>query len=135
MATMQHPQIMEIARRDNRYAYEAYEFLFEALAFTQNRLGRSLPQNADSAGPEHHVSGAELVEGYLGLATHQFGRMSRTVLRVWGINKTGDIGEIVFNLIEAGLLGKADSDQRSDFHDLCDLDATLVDSYEICWDE
>ncbi len=130
-----HPQIVEIARRDSRYAYEAYEFLFEALAFTQSRLGRSVPSNSEAAGAEHHVTGAELVDGYLGLATHQFGRMSRTVLKVWGINKTDDIGEIVFNLIESGLLGKADTDQRSDFHNLCDLDATLVDSYEICWEE
>ena len=44
MPTMQHPQIVEIARRDSRYAYEAYEFLFEALAFTQNRLGRGSAQ-------------------------------------------------------------------------------------------
>ena len=135
MPTTQHPQIVEIARRDTRYAYEAYEFLFEALAFTQSQLGRSLPAKSESAGPEHHVTGAELVDGYLGLARHQFGRMSRTVLKVWGINATGDIGEVVFNLIEAGLLGKADSDQRSDFQDLCDLDVALVDSYEICWDE
>lgn len=135
MPTMQHPQLLEIAKRDSRFAYEAYEFLFEALTFTQSQLGRAMPAKAESVGPEHHVSGAELVNGYLGLARHQFGRMGRTVLRIWGINSTGDIGEIVFNLIEAGLLGKADADQRSDFQDLCDLDTALVDSYEICWDE
>src|SRR5262245_25916317 len=135
MATTHQAHLADIARRDTRYACDAYEFLFEALTFTQSRLGRGLPANADEAGPEHHVSGAELVNGYLGLAKLQFGRMARTVFKMWGINSTRDIGEIVFNLIDEGLLGKAENDCKSHFDGLCDLDAELVDNYKICWDD
>ena len=35
-----HPKIAAIVRRDGRYAYEAYEFVFAALAHTQKLLGR-----------------------------------------------------------------------------------------------
>ncbi|MFL5329919.1 MAG: Minf_1886 family protein [Gemmataceae bacterium] len=136
MPTIQHPQLVDLARRDARYAYEAYEFLFEALSHTQHKLGRGMPAHVPAgASGEHHVSGQELVEGFLALVRQQFGRMGRTVLKLWGINATDDIGEIVFNLIEAGLLGKADADRRSDFHALCDLDHALVESYEISWDD
>ena len=30
--TMHHPKLDELVRRDPRYAYEAYEFVFAALA-------------------------------------------------------------------------------------------------------
>ena len=44
--TMHYPKLDDVVRRDPRYAYEAYEFLFEALKHTQNMLGRVPPRNA-----------------------------------------------------------------------------------------
>jgi uncharacterized repeat protein (TIGR04138 family) len=41
--------------------------------------------------------------------------MTLAVLGNWGINSTEDIGEIVFNLVDAGVLGKTDEDRREDF--------------------
>ncbi len=41
--------------------------------------------------------------------------MALTVLRAWGITRTEDFGEIVFNLVESGKLGKTDEDSRDDF--------------------
>lgn len=57
--------------------------------------------------------------------------MARTVFHQWGIRRTDDLGEIVFNLIEAGLLSKTDADSRADFHDVCDLDHALTDGFAI----
>jgi uncharacterized repeat protein (TIGR04138 family) len=130
---MQHPGLMEVARRDPRYAYEAYEFLFEALAHTQKMLGRvAEPTRTDAQAPaENHVSGRELVAGVIDLAKREFGRMARVVFHLWGIDRTDDIGEVVFNLIDANLLSKNDRDQRSDFHALFDLDEVLLNSFEI----
>ncbi len=128
---MYHPNLMEVARRDARYAYEAYEFLFEALAHTQRMLGRAAEPTREDAPAENHVSGRELCAGAADLARREFGRMARVVFRVWGVNATDDIGEIVFNLIDANLLSKTDRDQRSDFHNLFDLDAVLLDNFEI----
>src|SRR5581483_5579127 len=126
-----HPGLLEVARRDPRYAYEAYEFLFEALAHTQKMLGRVAEPTRADAPPENHVSGRELVAGVLDLARREFGRMARVVFHLWGIDRTDDIGAIVFNLIDANLLSKTDRDQRADFHDLFDLDAVLLNNFEI----
>ena len=57
--------------------------------------------------------------------------MARTVFRMWGIQKTGDFGDIVFNLVDAGLMSKTDEDCREDFRDVFDLDAALVQGYQI----
>jgi uncharacterized repeat protein (TIGR04138 family) len=132
---MHHPGLMEVARRDPRYAYEAYEFLFEALSHTQKALGRAAePTREDAAPEENHVSGRELTAGFVDLARREFGRMARVVLRMWGVNRTDDVGEIVFNLIEANLLSKTDRDDRADFHALFDLDDVLLKNYEITID-
>ena len=49
----------------------------------------------------------------------------------WGIDRTDDIGEIVFNMIEAKLLSKTEADNRADFHQVYDLDKALADGYTI----
>jgi uncharacterized repeat protein (TIGR04138 family) len=127
-----HPKIADIARRDPRYAYEAYEFVFAALAHTQKALGRE-PRDEPGDEPEvtHHVSGRELLYGIRDLARREFGLMARTVFRRWGVNRTDDFGEIIFNLIDANLMSKTPDDSRRDFHDVYDLDEELVNGYRI----
>jgi uncharacterized repeat protein (TIGR04138 family) len=132
-------KLAEVVKRDPRYTYEAYEFVFQALHHAQKSLGRVPAPGAReeevAAEPRHHVSGPELLEGARLLALQQFGLMARTVLRMWGIGKTDDIGEIVFNLIEAELMSKTADDTREDFHDVFDLDTALVHGYRIEVDE
>jgi uncharacterized repeat protein (TIGR04138 family) len=126
---MRPQKLDELVRSDPRYPQEAYEFVFEALGHTQKLLGR---ESAGSPGQqEHHVRGPELLGGIRDLALQEFGLMARTVFRMWGINATADFGEIVFNLIEAGLMSKSDEDTRLDFHDVYDLDEALVQGYRI----
>jgi uncharacterized repeat protein (TIGR04138 family) len=57
--------------------------------------------------------------------------MARVVFRLWGIERTDDFGDIVFNLIAAGLMSKTDEDSRGDFHNVFDLDQALVRDYRI----
>lgn len=135
-------KLVEVIKRDPRYSYEAYEFVFQALHHAQKCLGRvPTPEthpdyHADpSQNPRLHVRGPELLEGARLLALQQFGLMARTVLHLWGIRKTDDVGEIVFNLIEAELMSKTAEDTREDFHDVFDLDAALVHGYRIELDE
>jgi uncharacterized repeat protein (TIGR04138 family) len=124
------PVLEEVVRRDPRYAYEAYEFLFVALGHTQKLLGRLPEEPEEDPEGTHHVSGPELLTGIRDLALREFGLMARTVLRHWGINRTGDFGEIVFNLVEANLMSKTDQDNRADFADVYDLEE-LVRGYHI----
>lgn len=132
-------KLAEVVGKDPRYAYEAYEFVFQALHHTQQMLDRLPPppiQPMEQGGePKHHVSGQELLEGVRSLALREFGLMARTVFHMWGIHKTDDFGEIVFNLIEAELMSKTSEDTRADFHNLYNLDRVLVEDFRIQLDE
>ena len=43
--------------------------------------------------------------------------MTMTVFEEWGIRVCGDFGEIVFNMVDNGLLAKTEKDSRTDFQD------------------
>ena len=134
--SMYHPRIAEIVRRDPRYAYEAYEFVFAGLAYTQKALGRAPQAEGGEEGEAaHHVSGPELLFGLRDFALREFGLLARTVFRRWGVNRTDDFGEIIFNLIDANLMSKTAEDSRRDFQAVYDLDEELVNGYRICLDE
>jgi uncharacterized repeat protein (TIGR04138 family) len=101
-----------ILAHDKRYTIYAYEFIFEALHYTQQALGRRIESAEEK---ERHVSGQELLEGIRDLAHQRFGPLAPTVFRSWGVQSTEDFGEIVFNLVESSLLKKTSDDSRADF--------------------
>ena len=41
--------------------------------------------------------------------------MTMTVFEEWGIHNCRDFGEIVFNMVDNGLLAKTETDSRTDF--------------------
>ena len=41
--------------------------------------------------------------------------MAFSVLTSWGLHQSVDFGEIVFNLVDGGVLGKTDEDKKEDF--------------------
>jgi uncharacterized repeat protein (TIGR04138 family) len=43
--------------------------------------------------------------------------MAVTVFEEWGIHSCQDFGEIVFNMVDIGLLAKTEKDSRADFSD------------------
>jgi uncharacterized repeat protein (TIGR04138 family) len=98
-----------IHAKDPRYDKDAYLFVREALDFTQKNIGR------DTRGRVRHVTGQELVEGIRDYALQQFGPMALTVFEQWGVRNCQDFGEIVFNMVDFGLLAKTDKDNRMDF--------------------
>jgi uncharacterized repeat protein (TIGR04138 family) len=99
----------QILREDPRYDEHAYLFLREALDFTIKLLKK--PEE----GPARHVTGAELLEGIRQYALQEYGPMARTVLGRWGIRRCEDFGEIVFNLVGKGILGRTEQDRKEDF--------------------
>jgi uncharacterized repeat protein (TIGR04138 family) len=116
--------VSEICARDPRYAAESYFFLREALDFTVKTLKKP------AEGPERHVSGQELAEGIRQFALQEFGPMALTVLRAWGLQRTEDLGEMVFNLVECGKLGKTEKDDRRDFANGYDFFEAFGKPYE-----
>ena len=76
-----------------------------------------------------HISGPELAEGVRALALEQYGPMARTVLEHWGIHATEDLGEIVFALVECGVLIKQEHDRVEDFSDVFDFEEAFERDY------
>ena len=74
---------------------------------------------------EKHVTGQDLSRAVKEYALQQYGLMARSVLNELGIKKTDDIGRIVYNLIEIGLMKKTDEDKIEDFYNVFDLGAEL----------
>lgn len=103
-----HETLDQLVARDPRYSKEAYGFLREALEFTQKKRRKSRAAST-------HVSANELLEGFREYSLQQFGPMGLTVLEYWGVRSTGDVGRMVFNLIEAGVFGRAEDDRIEDF--------------------
>lgn len=101
--------VLQIVAEDGRYQAEAYQFVREGLDFTVKMF------NKPSAGPARHVTGRELLEGIRSYALQEYGPMGLRVLNHWGLHTTEDVGEIVFNLVSKGVLGKTDEDRREDF--------------------
>ncbi len=101
--------LSQILARDPRYGREAYQFVREALDHTQKTIGK------EKRGCLRHVTGQELLAGIREVVLTQFGPMAITVLEEWGIRRCEDFGEIVFNMVEIGLLAKTDTDSRADF--------------------
>lgn len=111
-----------ILAKDPRYHRDAYIFLREALDHTQktmvkeNRVAR--PERVEVPGQiGSHVTGQELLAGIREYALAQFGPMAMTVLEEWGVRRCADFGEIVFNMVDIGLLAKTEKDSRQDFQD------------------
>ena len=109
-----------ILEHDGRYAREAYIFVSEALQYTVQKAGHA-----------GHVSGRALCEGLCDFALSQFGRLARTVLESWGVRRSEDVGEIVFNMVGAGLLRKTDEDRREDFAGVVDFQEALDRGFEL----
>jgi uncharacterized repeat protein (TIGR04138 family) len=99
----------QILLKDNRFHRDAYGFMRESLDFTQKLIGK------ENQGKVRHVTGKELVEGIRQFALNQFGPMTVTVFEEWGIRQCSDFGDIVFNMVEIGLLAKTEKDNRDDF--------------------
>jgi uncharacterized repeat protein (TIGR04138 family) len=128
------PRILELSRESPHFAYEAYEFVCDAVSFTQRRLGRT-PEDEDDEAEDHHVSGAELLRGVCDLAVMTFGMMAPVVFKRWNVRTTGDVGRMVFDLIRVGRLSKSDRDAPEDFHDLFDLPKELAGGFELTLDD
>ncbi len=109
-----------IRAQDERYAREAYSFVLEGLDYTVKELGRL------HAGRGRHVTGGELAAGLREYALREFGALAFSMLGFWGLRGTHDFGQIVFNLIKAGRLGKTEQDKASDFDGIYDFNEAFL---------
>lgn len=102
--------LSEIRKRDGKYNERAYVFVLAALEFAQTRLPA-----------RRHLTGAELAWACRDFALEQFGMLAASVLTHWGVETTEDFGQIVFMLIDVGLLARQPTDKLEDFQHVYDF--------------
>ncbi len=112
-----------IVATDARYQRDAYVFLRDALDYTTKQ------QKKVKGASVRHVAGPELLDGVRQYALKEFGPMVVTVLSYWGIKSTEDIGNMVFNLIGAGIFGKTEEDSIDDFKNVFDFQTAFVEPF------
>jgi uncharacterized repeat protein (TIGR04138 family) len=107
-----------LRERYPRFHETSYVFILSALHFVLERLDEP-----------RHISGAELARGVRDLAIERFGPMARTVLEHWGIRSTADVGDLVFALVECGILIKQEEDELDDFANVFSFDDAFGQDY------
>lgn len=119
-----HETVEIMAQEHPAYSSHAYYFMREALDFTIKLFEKPLE------GPARHVSGSELLDGIRKFALQEFGPITKTVLNRWGIHRCEDFGEIVFIMVEKGVLGKTDEDRKEDFSGGYDFDNAFCKPFQ-----
>ncbi len=111
--------IDHIIQKDPRYKADAYDFVMEAFSHTHKNFRRF-----------KNVTGEELLKGVKSLIMKRYGLMALTVLHYWGIRRTEDIGNIVFHLVEHGLLSKNEEDRYQEFCNGYDFEQVFHSGYQ-----
>ena len=128
----------ELARNYSGYPVEAYQFVKEALAYAAD----SRELNADSGSGqdvfnsngdviERHFTGQELCEAIRVYAINQFGYLAKVVLKAWNVDCTDCFGDLVYNMIDFGMLNKSEQDRREDFHEVYRFEDVFQTGLEI----
>lgn len=137
-----HP-IAKLLKVDRRYKFDAYVLVFEGLNYAHKTLGLGsargtetdddtpVAEETEATESERHLTGQQLCEAIRLYALEQYGYMAQTVLKSWGVTRTGDFGEIVFNLIEIGQMRKTSEDRREHFDDVFDFDKGFSQDFKI----
>ena len=107
-----------IRAREPRFHEGAYLFVLSALEYSQARLAE-----------RRHICGRELARACRDLALERYGVMARLVLEHWGVRSTADIGDIVFTLVDLGLLISQPNDTREEFVGVFDFDQEFEREY------
>lgn len=108
----------QIRLREQRFDERAYLFVLAALEHCQANLTE-----------RRHITGPELAHACRELALQRFGVMARLVLDHWGMKATIDIGDIVFTLVDMGLLVSQPQDSRTDFFGVFDFENVFGREY------
>jgi len=117
-----HFAVQLSVNKDPRYHPHAYEFVKDAL----HVAAKHFCEGKD----DQHVTGPQVLEGVRLYALAEYGPMSFTILGEWGVSSGDDVGNIVYNLIEASYFGKNDSDSLQDFSGGFDFEKALTEPFK-----
>ena len=106
----------DIVGKDPRYNGRAYALLMDCVRY----LGKE----------GQHMSGSDILEEFRERALDQYGPLTYEVLTEWGLSSTEDIGEMMFNLVDARGIGRDDSDSADSFAGGYDFREAFLGPYQ-----
>ncbi len=113
--------VQSILARHPEYQAEAYALVCQAIGVASEQLRRD-KGNA-------HLSAEELYMAFVAYALGEYGPLASFMLSHWGIHHSKDVGAIVYNLIEAGVLSRQKEDRQEQFDNLQDLHQLLEEPF------
>ena len=125
-----HP-LVKLLCEDHRYKIDAYQFVREGLRYAQQLLYPAPADGETEVKVSRHITGQDLCHALRHLAHDRYGYLALPVLQSWGLKCTGDIGEVVYNLIKIGEMSKSPDDSREHFDDVFDFEQALLHDFTI----
>jgi len=107
--------VNNLARTSGKYPVEAFHFVRQGLQFTIEHV-----HGQDVSEPQH-ITGKDLCWGLRDFAINRWGLLAPTVLKNWNITRTEDFGQLVFAMVESGVMAKNDNDKLDDFNSVYDF--------------
>ena len=112
-----------------KYPFDAFLFIQRGLDYAVRHIHGET--NTPDETTHRHISGDQLCHGLRNYAMDQYGLMARTVLQRWRINSCEDFGNIVFALVESGLMHKTDEDSIDDFIGVFDFNEAFTPNLQL----
>ncbi len=109
----------DITAKDDRYDARAYALLMDCFAYLTSKEGGG------------HADAAAILDEFKERTLDQYGPLSFTVLREWGVNCCEDVGEMMFNLTEANRVKKEENDTAEAFTGGYDFKEAFLGPYDV----
>lgn len=110
--------VKRIRNRDRRYSPDAYALVMDSVAYAIQTIGKP-----------RHISAAELLVHLCQFAKGKYGILAYSMLEMWGLRSTEDIGAVVYALIDEGELTEQEGDSLGGFSSVFDLHEKLEIGY------
>ena len=109
----------DIVEKDDRYHPRAYALLTSVISFLSGENG------------DRHMSGEDILDEFREYTLDQYGPLSYRVLTEWGVKSCEDVGEMMFNLVEAHRLARDENDSKEAFLGGYDFREAFLQPFEV----
>lgn len=113
--------LFSIKEKNVKYPEKAYLFAFKIL--------KDLAKNNKNQQKSENIKAANLLITFRNYALNEFGPMTASVLQEWNICSCRDLGNVIFDLVNAGVLEKDETDRIEDFEEIYDFNEAFIHPY------
>lgn len=113
--------LFSIKEKNGKYPEKAYLFAFKIL--------KDLAKNNKNQQKSENIKAANLLITFRNYALNEFGPMTASVLQEWNICSCRDLGNVIFDLVNAGVLEKDETDRIEDFEEIYDFNEAFIHPY------